>query len=149
KIAIAVILIATLAVVFWNLARMKPTTPTQESPFESAVKEANSAADSTTARPAAPSPATTTSSHTDSLVLKATTTDSVWMQIVIDKLPPQQYLFKPHSARSWKAKERFSVSLGNAGAIEFTLDGKRIGTLGKRGAVVRNVELKRETPTHK
>jgi hypothetical protein len=48
---------------------------------------------------------------------------------------------------AWKARDKFAVTLGNAGAMEFTLNKKKVGTLGKRGSVVRNVELNRKTLT--
>jgi hypothetical protein len=38
----------------------------------------------------------------------------------------------------WAAKERFVVTMGNAGGATFRLNGKDIGSLGKRGAIVRN-----------
>jgi hypothetical protein len=38
----------------------------------------------------------------------------------------------------WVAKERFVVTMGNAGGATFRLNGKDIGSLGKPGAVVRN-----------
>ena len=41
----------------------------------------------------------------------------------------------------WAAKERFVVTMGNAGGATFQLNGKDIGALGKRGAVVRNAVI--------
>lgn len=39
------------------------------------------------------------------------------------------------------AKERFVITMGNAGGATFQLNGKDIGALGKRGAVVRNAVI--------
>jgi cytoskeletal protein RodZ len=83
----------------------------------------------------------------DSLTLRATTMDSVWVQIAIDALPPVDYLFPPQSHRQWRARERFTITLGNAGGVQFHLNSRDLGTLGKRGAVLRNVELTREALT--
>jgi cytoskeletal protein RodZ len=83
----------------------------------------------------------------DSLTLRATTMDSVWVQIAIDALPPVDYLFPPQSHRQWRARERFTITLGNAGGVQFHLNARDLGTLGKRGAVLRNVELTREALT--
>jgi cytoskeleton protein RodZ len=81
----------------------------------------------------------------DSLILKAFTTDSVWVQVVVDGLPPVDYLFPPNASRQWKARDRFALTLGNAGGIRFRLNTRDIGALGKPGSVVRNVELTRQT----
>jgi hypothetical protein len=85
----------------------------------------------------------------DSLLLSAVTTDTVWVHLVIDGLAPRDYIFKPNMKMSWKALNRFSVTLGNAGAIQFTLNKKNLGTLGLPGRVVRNVELTRHSPSAK
>ena len=83
----------------------------------------------------------------DSLTLHAAVTDTVWIQIAIDANPPAEYLFAPGSRRRWRARDRFTVTLGNAGGVQFHLNARDLGTLGKRGAVVRDVELTREALT--
>jgi len=83
----------------------------------------------------------------DSLVLSVASTDSVWMQLSIDGTPPNEYLFAPNVRRRWKAKEKFTVSLGNAGGIIFKLNSTDIGVLGKRGSILRNYEFNRRTLT--
>jgi cytoskeletal protein RodZ len=130
---------------FWNLVHRDPAAITEEIPFQSVVKEneqrGNPAATSQTEPPrrqASPS-------SSDSLILAATTTDSVWVHLIIDGKVELDYLFKPSATVSWKAQEQFTLSLGNAGVIEFTLNGQRLGTLGKRGAVLRGISLTRES----
>jgi hypothetical protein len=83
----------------------------------------------------------------DSLVLKALAIDSVWVQVVVDGLPPADYLFPPNASKQWKAKDRFALTLGNAGGIRFRLNTRDLGALGKPGSVLRNVELTRQTLT--
>ncbi len=83
----------------------------------------------------------------DSLVLHAAAVDTVWMQIAVDANPPVDYLFTPGSRRQWKAHDRFMVTLGNAGGVQFHLNARDLGALGKRGAVLRDVELTREALT--
>jgi hypothetical protein len=39
----------------------------------------------------------------------------------------------------FSARDKFSITMGNAGGATFKLNGKELGALGKRGAVVRNV----------
>jgi hypothetical protein len=86
-------------------------------------------------------------SNRDSLVLHATVMDTVWIQIAVDANPPLDYLFTPGSQRRWKARDRFTVTLGNAGGVQFHLNARDLGALGKRGAVLRDVELTRESLT--
>jgi hypothetical protein len=69
------------------------------------------------------------------------------MELSIDGTPPNDYLFPPNIRRHWKAKEKFTITLGNGGGINFRLNTTEIGTLGKRGGVVRNYELNRRSLT--
>jgi hypothetical protein len=77
------------------------------------------------------------------LILEGRTSLDVWVRLVIDDEPSKEYLFGPKILRTWKAKEKFRVSLGNAGGMTFRLNGKDLGTLGKPGAVVRSVLITR------
>lgn len=129
--------LAIAGVALW-LRNSDSATQQEEIPFQNMVQEAESRAAPATP----PSPQRNTAvARNDSLVLLATTTDSVWIQITIDSEPAKDYLFPPNMKRSWKAKDKFTVTLGNAGGVTFTLNGTPIAALGKRGAVVRNVEI--------
>jgi len=145
-VAAVVILMAVVAVIFF--ANRESAIPTQEPlskiPFDKAVRES----EATPAQPdqippqtspQAPPSATSVRPVADSLRLEITTTDSVWVAMVIDNARRGEYLFPPGRIRSWAAKDQFLVSMGNAGAATFRLNGGNIGALGKRGAVVRNV----------
>jgi cytoskeletal protein RodZ len=80
----------------------------------------------------------------DSLHLSSTTSDTVWISIIIDGKRTEEYLFPPKSKCSWTAKEKFSITLGNAGGIHFTLNGTPLEPLGRLRAVVRNVIISKE-----
>lgn len=136
-IIVALAAVAGLVIVFGG---RNGSAPPQEVAFQDVVREhearttpQQTAAQSPTAQPVA----------VDSLTLSASTTDSVWVQLTIDAGAPQEFLFAPGRKRSWKAQEKFVVTLGNAGAVQFTLNGIPLGTLGKPGAVVRNAEFSR------
>ncbi len=116
-----------------------PRTPdaTQEIPFDAVVKES----EATTFKP-------DTAKHAyvppplvqpDSLRLEMQTSDSVWISILVDSKTTLEYLFPPNRKRTFVAKDQFSITMGNAGGATFKLNGKELGTLGKRGLVVRNV----------
>jgi cytoskeleton protein RodZ len=149
-VAAVVILMAVVAVIFF--ANRESAIPTQEPlskiPFDKAVRESEAAAaqpeqtpPQTT--PQVPPPATTVRPTADSLRLEITTTDSVWVAMVIDNVRRGEYLFPPGRIRSWAAKEQFLVSMGNASAATFRLNGGNLGALGKRGAVARNILITR------
>jgi cytoskeleton protein RodZ len=130
-------------VVLWKLLGQHTPTTTEEIPFQSVLadKERRLAP----AEEPHPGVMPASSPTADSLTLRGTTTDTVWVMVIIDQEPPKEYIFKPNIRFTMKAKDRFSVTLGNAGAVEFTLNQKKIGLLGKPGSVVRNVELTRAT----
>jgi hypothetical protein len=120
-------------------------SPVPEIPFSTAVSENERRVfPGDTAKAV---PATTPSAPGDSLLLSVASIDSVWMQLSIDGTPPNDYLFAPGVRRQWKAKEKFTITLGNAGGIIFRLNGTDIGTLGKRGSVLRSYELNRRSLT--
>jgi cytoskeletal protein RodZ len=138
-IGVTVVVIAVAAVFAWNLFSPGTRAPVIEIPFQNVVKEQED--QSATAHPAPPP-----SPHrADSLTLFASVSDTVWMTITVDSLPPREYIFHPGSKPSWRAGNRFVVTLGNAGAVSFALDKRQLGKLGRRGNVVRNVSLTRQT----
>ncbi|GAG11961.1 unnamed protein product, partial [marine sediment metagenome] len=46
-------------------------------------------------------------------------------------------LFRPGETMRWTAEDSFDILIGNAGGIEFSLNGNPIGHLGAEGKVVR------------
>ena len=70
-------------------------------------------------------------------VLTATVIARTWLSIAVDDEPVKEYLFQPGETFRWTAEEGFDVLVGNAGGIEFSLNGSPIGDLGPEGKVVR------------
>jgi hypothetical protein len=137
-VAMAVIVIA---VVLWNVMGIeKPKT--HEIPFQSVVKENELHASGPAKKDSSRTPAVQ-GSRVDSLTLLAQTTDSVWVQVIVDGGLPREYLFKPNARASWKAAQKFLLTIGNAGAVQLWLNRKDLGVLGKRGAVIQKLELTR------
>jgi hypothetical protein len=60
---------------------------------------------------------------------------------LIDGKKGEAYLFGANRKKAWAAKERFVITMGNAGGATFQLNGKDIGALGKRGAILRNTVI--------
>lgn len=88
-----------------------------------------------------PQPVAAAPAQLDSLRLEIATSDSVWVSLTVDNLASQEYLFAPNRTRSWTAKDRFLVTMGNAGGATFRLNGVDLGALGRRGAVVRSIPI--------
>ena len=83
--------------------------------------------------------------YSDSLSLVGVAVDTVWMRFTIDKATPREVILKPKQRLHLMARDKFLLSLGNAGGISFTLNGKPLGILGKRGKPLGNIPLVRET----
>lgn len=142
---IVLLILVVLAVVLANVKKESESVkPVVEIPFDRVLRESEAVS--------LPSPSAAIDSlpllkaqKKDSLRLEITTLDSIWMSLLIDDVKVAEYLFGPNRKRTWKAKERFVVTMGNAGGATFRLNGKDIGSLGKRGAVVRNSILTETT----
>ncbi|MBE0645129.1 MAG: DUF4115 domain-containing protein [Bacteroidetes bacterium] len=80
----------------------------------------------------------------DSLVLEAFTSAPVWFSVKMDTLRTERGSLSSNEHRIWKARDYFVITLGDAGAVTFFLNGKEIGTLGDEGAVVKNLTLSRQ-----
>ena len=139
KYAFPAILLVTLGIIIWNLARTKAPVADREISTAGAVQHLTGA--DSTGRPPAPSAAAVP----DSITLRAVVSDSAWVQITIDDQKPLQYILRPNRKIEWRAKQRFLLSTGNAGALDLTLNTKHLGAPGKRRAILRNMELSRKT----
>jgi cytoskeletal protein RodZ len=138
RIGLVVVAVIVLGTVLWNTLRTDPSHSVAETPFQTVIKDNEQ-------RVTPESERTESRAPEDSLFLTARTIDTVWVQITVDNLEPQDYIFYPNGKMSWSANRRFLVTLGNAGGVEFTLNKKNLGTFGNRGVVVRNLELTRQT----
>jgi cytoskeleton protein RodZ len=71
------------------------------------------------------------------LRLEARASQDCWVAVRIDGAPQRvEFLVKKGQQVSWEAKERFTVTLGNAGGVELFLNGKSLGPLGQQRQVV-------------
>ena len=132
-----VLLAAVVFVLVLRTPTAKSPEPIQEVPFDVVVKESEASTfkPDTLASVVIPPPVL----RPDSLKLEMATTDSVWISILVDGKKSLEYLFPPNRKRTFTAKDQFSITMGNAGGASFKLNGKDLGALGRRGAVVRNV----------
>jgi cytoskeleton protein RodZ len=83
------------------------------------------------------------SSADEQLVLDLEATELTWVVIQIDGGSPQEALLRPGEKASWKGQDQFMLTLGNAGGVKATLNGKPQKTFGPSGKVTRDIILKR------
>lgn len=73
----------------------------------------------------------------DSLTLQGRATAEVWYSIRMDNRQETGTL-DSGEVKVWKAEKEFRVSLGNAGGLEFSLNGRSLGALGPKQTSLRN-----------
>ncbi|MYG41195.1 MAG: helix-turn-helix domain-containing protein [Nitrospira sp. SB0677_bin_15] len=94
--------------------------------------------------PSALSPDSAPAPTTDSedVVLEIRTLDVTWAVIRSDEDTPQEFLLRAGEVIRRRARDRFLLTLGNAGGVEVRLNGQLQGPFGEPGTVVRDVELR-------
>lgn len=70
-------------------------------------------------------------------ILTANVNSKTWIAMYIDDDPAKEYLLQPGESIRRTAVKGFNILVGNAGGIEFFLNGKEVGYLGPEGKVVR------------
>lgn len=131
---------AGAAYLFDGFTESKPPAP-QEVPFNTVIEESKKLTMDLNVAVADSVPQMI--AEDDTLTLVISTTDSVWISLLIDGKQSHEYLFAPRRSMTWKAKERFLISMGNAGGASFTLNGTTLGKLGRPGMVIRNIPISR------
>lgn len=120
-------------------------TSVQETPFRDVVKEQ----EQQSPPPVAIESVAVTNQkpiEQDSLILRAVATDSVWITITRDSLPPRTGYMLKGRYRTYFAKKEFRISMSDGGAIRLYLNGKELEPLGQKGERIRNVSITSEFP---
>ncbi len=78
--------------------------------------------------------------------LRITADEETWLAIGTDDNASKSLLLEPGETRTWTARDGFTLTVGNAGGITLTLDGRELPKLGASGQVVRNLRIPREPP---
>jgi len=92
--------------------------------------------------PVSPIPENTTTGTDGSLVLEIEATQLTWVVVRSDDQPPHEALLQPGQRITWKAKNQYLLTLGNAAGVVIRLNGEIQGPFGKPGQVVRDIRLK-------
>jgi len=104
----------------------RPETPPAGSPAATAPSAAR------------PAPGTA-STGGQRLVIRAL--EPTWVRVQTDEGRIAEELLPAGASREWAAERRFLVTIGNAGGVELTLNGKALPPLGPKGTVIQRLEL--------
>jgi len=77
------------------------------------------------------------------LALAIEALELTWVVVQVDSGSPEEALMRPGERVQWKASDRFTLTLGNAGGVRVELNGKEQGPFGNSGKVARDIVLKR------
>ena len=83
-----------------------------------------------------------TSAETD-MVLSLEAVELSWVVVQTDNASPHEALMRPGDRLTWRAHEKFSLTVGNAGALRGELNGKPLAPFGPKGKVVRDIVVTR------
>ncbi len=81
----------------------------------------------------------------DSLVLQATTTESVWVHIVIDNDSTLEYTLPPKYSLTLRARDNFLLAVGNPAGLSISLNGRKMDVLGDGSRPRKNIFLSRKS----
>lgn len=76
---------------------------------------------------------------TKKLILDVEALERCWVQVQADQAPMQEVLLNPGDRTRWNARERVTLTLGNAGGVRVFLNGKLQEPFGGRGQVIREI----------
>lgn len=113
-----------------------PTPPVAADPPRPETPPARSPAPTA---PPATRPAPGTASTGQRLVIRAV--EPTWVRVQTDEGRIAEELLPAGASREWAAERRFLVTIGNAGGVELTLNGKALPPLGPKGTVIQRLEL--------
>jgi transcriptional regulator with XRE-family HTH domain len=80
----------------------------------------------------------------DSLVLRIASSDSVWITIIRDSLPPRSGYMLSGRYRTYVAKKYFYISVSDGGVVKLILNGIELPSIGEKGKRIRNVKISAE-----
>lgn len=113
--AAAVVVLSVL--IYWFVIRQNADAIVTERPYEESIQENKERYEEEPVH--ADSTIVATS---DSLVLAITSKDSSWMRVNFDDGPVKEYFLYPNTSIEIKAAAKFSMTVGNPGAVKFVLN---------------------------
>ena len=77
---------------------------------------------------------------TDSLSLRINAIDTSWFRIIIDSSTKDEFILNPNRTKVLSAQSKINLLLGNAGGVEFFLNGKKLQFSGNKGEI-KNISI--------
>lgn len=74
-------------------------------------------------------------------LLRVRATDVTWLTVTIDGREVRDVLLQPGDTVQWRARERYLITVGNAGGIHLILNGQALPPIGRPGQVLRNFPI--------
>jgi cytoskeleton protein RodZ len=111
-------------------------SPTAQTATAEKTPAQGTAAPSVTPTPVAKrtNPPTAPAGKTRHMLIEAR--ELTWVRIAEDQNPSYQVLLKPGERIERSASDHFQLDIGNAGGIDVTFEGKRLGSLGEQMQVI-------------
>jgi cytoskeleton protein RodZ len=125
-----------------------PAAPPAPAPAAVLAPASTSAAPATSASASAPTPPSSPGSGeakpgNHHLIVRAI--EPTWLRVQVDEGQVAEELLQAGAVREWTATRRFTLTVGNAGGVEIDLNGKRMPSLGAKGAVIQRLVLPQES----
>lgn len=96
------------------------------------------------ALPAIPDRPTPSETPEAAYILRASTNEMTWMLVTIDGGETRDVLLRAGETWEWHAQSGFVVTIGNAGGVTLTLNGRPLPPLGGVGEVIRDLRVPTE-----
>ncbi len=71
--------------------------------------------------------------------------EDCWLEVKTDDRTVFKNILKKGQFEHWEAKQKIEFSLGNAGGVDVEVNGKLLSPLGRRGQVIKNIMITKES----
>ncbi|MFA6978458.1 MAG: RodZ domain-containing protein [Ignavibacteriaceae bacterium] len=105
---------------YWFIIKRDADAIVTERPYEEYIQENKDRYEDETAAV----DSSLVSASSDSLVLSITSKDSSWLKVTSDDNKIKEYFLYPNTSVEIKAMEKYSMTIGNPGAVKFSLNNK-------------------------
>jgi len=82
--------------------------------------------------------------NAEGLNLTAKASDTVWIQVISDGETSSEAILKSGESKSWQAKDKFTVWVGNVPAVQMFLNGKPVDLNAQQEKVIKDLVLNRK-----
>ncbi|MFA4923399.1 MAG: RodZ domain-containing protein, partial [Ignavibacteriaceae bacterium] len=111
-------LIVLSVLIYWFVIRQNADMIVTERPYEESIQENKARFEEDTV----PADSSLAAASSDSLVLSISSKDSSWLKVNFDNGSTKEYFLFPNTMVEIKAAAKFSMTIGNPGAVKFILN---------------------------